>query len=320
MLVAGMVLASALLLTASGRLVPVAKGPVVVMLGRGGAANDAFYKAFRQTFTARHPFLATQVRWVTLPLADSREAHAHNLRRIAAEGVDLIVARNAAQAELAHEVVPASSLLFWSHVDPRRIGVVAELTRPGGTATGLWVEDELDAKRIELLLDAYPSVQRIGLLVDRSWLESGAGLVPGLQAFARARNAQLELVSAATLEAAVDQVDGPAKAIEAWYLPRSVISADGSLAQRLSERGKVVVAAYTPDIENGAHLSYAHDRTLVQPALADLAARILQGEPAGSIPVQTLHRYQLAVRLSNDARLPPLNPAVVRRADLVLRP
>jgi putative tryptophan/tyrosine transport system substrate-binding protein len=308
-------------LAVAHRCAPAGMRQRVLLLGLGSATNQAFFGAFREAFEARHPALAAGVQWVQLPADTPLAAYPQAIQRMADAGLSLVVARNGSQTETAHQMAPRAPLLFWSHVDPRTMGVVQSLAAPGGQATGLWVQDQLDAKRLELLLDAYPSLRRVGLLVDPVWLEDSTASLPGLQAQAQARGVTLSVHSAQTDAAALQALDSAAlRDVQAWLLPRTMLSADGAMAREIAARGKPVMAAHTPDVHLGAHLSYAHDRSLVQPTLADLAARILQGERPADIPVQTLHRYQLAVRISDDARLPPLNPALVRRADVVVRP
>ena len=54
--------------------------------------------------------------------------------------------------------------------DPVKSGLVASLARPGGNATGtVLLASDLDAKRLELLVEALPAPQRIALL----WIPDG---------------------------------------------------------------------------------------------------------------------------------------------------
>lgn len=294
---------------------------VVLLMGTSGTANVEFYDAFKQAFLERHPRLATQVRWLTPPPSSGNDQYARNVEYALRQGVDLIVARNAFQAQVAHRIAPRHALLFWSHVNPWQIGLLRDSPGITGMATGVWVNDEMDLKRLEVLLDAFPSLRHVGLLVDAAWMQVLGASVGPMQAYARAHGVQLEVVQADNGDAARTLVEQTTLGhIQAWCLPRTTLTADGQIAARLATLGRPVIAAHTPDVYLGAHLSYSHDRGLVHPALADLAARILEGEAPGSIPVQTPHRYQLAVRITNDSRLPPMNPAVVKRADLVVRP
>jgi putative ABC transport system substrate-binding protein len=70
----------------------------------------------------------------------------------------------------ANELKSATSkipIVFVLGQDPVRDGLVDGLARPGGNATGLsLMSDDLTAKRLALLKEAFPMLSRIGLLVD----------------------------------------------------------------------------------------------------------------------------------------------------------
>jgi putative ABC transport system substrate-binding protein len=70
----------------------------------------------------------------------------------------------------ANELKSATSkipIVFVLGQDPVRDGLVEGLARPGGNATGLsLMSDDLTAKRLSLLKEAFPKLSRIGLLVD----------------------------------------------------------------------------------------------------------------------------------------------------------
>jgi ABC-type uncharacterized transport system substrate-binding protein len=59
--------------------------------------------------------------------------------------------------------------------DPVRDGLVASINRPGGNLTGASVfSAELEAKRLELLVELVPKATLIGLLLDPNFSETHA--------------------------------------------------------------------------------------------------------------------------------------------------
>lgn len=293
----------------------------ILLMGSAGEPDYSFFQAFRQELTSRHPQLAARIQWNALVAVDADDEYIRELQRAALQRPALIVARNGFQAELAHRFAPEISLVFSSYTDPRKLGVVSSLTSRNERATGLWIDDEMDAKRIEVLLDAYPTLRHVGLIADQYWWQGVGDGTNRLQSMALERGVELSLVQVESVEEALRSIDSPqARHIQAWCLPRTLLSVDGRLVRHLAAQGKPVMVAHTPDIHIGAHLSYAQDKRFAMPALVDLAARIAYGEPAESIPIQTPQRYQLAVRISADRRLPPLDADVIRRADVVIRP
>jgi putative ABC transport system substrate-binding protein len=54
--------------------------------------------------------------------------------------------------------------------DPLALGLVASLARPGGNVTGISsLADELNTKRLEILKEAIPKLDRVGLLPGSSY-------------------------------------------------------------------------------------------------------------------------------------------------------
>jgi putative tryptophan/tyrosine transport system substrate-binding protein len=91
------------------------------------------------------------------------------LDRLAAElvshNVDVIVATSGAAALAAKRATTSIPIVMAESGDPVAIGLVTSLGRPGGNVTGLTVMDqEITAKRVQLLTDVAPRVSRIAVL------------------------------------------------------------------------------------------------------------------------------------------------------------
>lgn len=293
---------------------------IVFLTTEGSAALTASFQRFKEAFASRHPQLSRQSTIQTLQLpVDSTELR-HALSFIANQRPELLIAHTGAHAQAARKFAPQIRLVFSSYTDPRELGITSSLSRHPEPATGLWVNDELNGKRLELLLDAYAGLRVVAALGDADWYH-GIGLERDeMRTLAAQRGVELRLLQAESVEHAMALVESnQATSVQGWCLPRTSLSLDGRLVKRLSALGKPVMAAHTPDVFEGAHLSYAYDRAYQPMVLADLAARVLRGESPASIPIQTPERFQLVVRMADDPRLPPLSPAFVRRADLVIR-
>lgn len=252
---------------------------------------------------------------------DTEAAYVQSLREAALRRPTMFLARNTAQARLASEHAPEVNLVFSSYVNPQTAGIVSDLVRHSERATGIWIADHMDPKRLELLLDAFPGLTQVGLIADPDWDLHSGPVRQELGALAAARGVQLQVLVADSIESAQMAVDTPsARTVQAWCVPRTSLSNEPELINQLSRQGRLVMTAHVPDVRAEAHLAYALDRSALYADLADVVARVLQGESARDIPVQTPRRFQLAIRLSDDARLPRLNPEFVRRADVVVRP
>ncbi|MGQ0524831.1 MAG: ABC transporter substrate binding protein, partial [Betaproteobacteria bacterium] len=75
----------------------------------------------------------------------------------------VIVARGGPEALAFIPRTRTIPIVFWAANDPIQRGIVSSLPRPGGNATGIanigW---ELGGKRMQLLMEALPSVDRVG--------------------------------------------------------------------------------------------------------------------------------------------------------------
>jgi putative ABC transport system substrate-binding protein len=79
--------------------------------------------------------------------------------------VDLIVTTSGPSASAAKSTTSAIPIVMASSADPVAEGLVASLARPGGNVTGVSsLTPELNTKRLEILKDAVPKLDRVGLL------------------------------------------------------------------------------------------------------------------------------------------------------------
>lgn len=213
----------------------------------------------------------------------------------------------------------SEQVVFASHLDPVRRGIVPSLTQPGPGITGISQADTLHAKRLELLRDAYPHIRRVGVLADRSWWRDFSE-GDHFQAQAAALGLRVHVVLADTeaeLEAAMHAP--AAREMQGWYVPATTLSyfAEAAILQHLQRLGRPSMHTTLGEVERGAPLAYVQDTSFVFDAMADLTHRVLRGVDAGSIPVQGPRQFVLAVRPRETPAALRLHPSIVRRADRV---
>jgi putative tryptophan/tyrosine transport system substrate-binding protein len=293
----------------------------LVYLGTGSEHNDAGFQRLRRELQLRHPQLAERISLgFASDSADSRELAA-KLRSVAEQRPDLILAPNGRAAAAARQAAPDRPLVFGTFADPVRFNIVTSLEPRQEPATGVWISDDLDGKRLEILRDAYPWIRRVAILGDQDW---GRNVQAEQTLPAIAAKLGLEL----TILYAQSAQDGLALAraaepnqFDAWCLPRTGITVrdTAEFVQLFAAQRKALIVADTSEALKGAPLSYALDASFAWPALADLVARVLEGEPAGSIPIERPSRFVLAVRADGLATRSPPSADIMRRADLVIR-
>ena len=209
--------------------------------------------------------------------------------------------------------------VFYSAIDPVRAGLVRSLTAPGGAAAGISMADFTHEKRLEILREAVPSIRRVAVLTDSPWLQhfdGGATLVKAAERL----GLTLGIANADAPEDLDRLLNDPAFAdADAWYVPRTFVAdrAEARLIAHMRRIGKPAMFHAADQVARGAQMAYSQDASFVWPTLADLTARVLDGEDPATIPVERPRRYILSVRTGPETNAPPIAPAVIRRADRI---
>jgi putative ABC transport system substrate-binding protein len=90
----------------------------------------------------------------------------------------VIVTTGIGSALAAKAASATTSLVFLAGDDPVKFGLVASLSRPGGTATGVaWLTSELFTKRLGLVRELVPATALIGVLINPQIAITGTGCV-----------------------------------------------------------------------------------------------------------------------------------------------
>ena len=90
-------------------------------------------------------------------------------------------------------------IVFLVGEDPTRLGLVTSLARPSGNLTGInMLANELEAKRLQLLLQLVPQAQRIAVLVSPASVSNTERTLQDVEAAARSTGLQLQVLNANT--------------------------------------------------------------------------------------------------------------------------
>src|SRR5262249_11898565 len=90
---------------------------------------------------------------------------------------DVLVTASLASTRAAKQQTKTIPIVFRIPDDPVLLGLVESLARPGGNITGVASLDrELSGKRLELLLEAIPTIKRVGLLYSPTGVLTAAAL------------------------------------------------------------------------------------------------------------------------------------------------
>ncbi len=236
--------------------------------------------------------------------------------------VELIVTHGTPPVEAARKVAPSLPIVFATIGDPVGAGLVASLSRPGGNITGLsLLASDLSTKRLELMKETIPSLDRVAML----WNPANASLALQLrETEVAARSMGIGLISlpvqaAADLDPAIkDAYEQRAGAIittsDNMQVSRRMQIVESAMQYKLP-----VIAEYREIAEAGALLSYGPSRKDSWRRSAAYVDRILRGSAPADLPVEQPARFELVLNRKSAKRLSIEPPrTILVRADEVI--
>jgi putative ABC transport system substrate-binding protein len=238
-----------------------------------------------------------------------------------ATGVDLIVTFEDQCARAAMAATSTIPIVFVHTLDPLTSGYIDSLARPGGNITGPVSNLGLVAKRLELLEEIDPTLQRVLMLVDPA--------DPFVQTLERARRAAstlgLELVeraahSAADLERIFAELQpGEVGAVIVGSL--DLMTNQTHVIFDLAAKAELPLAGHRRQwAEWGELFAYGTDFPDAGRVAARYVDRILKGANPAELPVEQLSEFVLTLNLkrAEDFGL-TIPPAVLLRASEVIQ-
>ena len=254
-------------------------------------------------------------------------ADANRSRTYAAELValapDVILASASQSTSALLQTTRTVPIVFVNVVDPVGAGFVARLARPGGNATGFTpFEYSLSGKWLELSKEVAPNLTRIAILRDPA-IATGIGQFAVIQAMA-SPSFGVELSPIDVRDAGEIERDVAAFARESNG-GLIVTASSGAVAHReliimLAARHHLpAVYPFRYFVTSGGLISYGPDPTDQFRRAAGYVDRILKGEKAADLPVQSPTKYELAINLKTAKALGlTMPPSLLARAHQVI--
>jgi putative ABC transport system substrate-binding protein len=225
----------------------------------------------------------------------SAEGHYNRFPELAADlvrrQVSMIVAPATTPAALAaRAATTAIPIVFGVGDDPVKLGLVANLARPGGNATGInFFTAELAAKRLGLLRELLPAATRIAVLVNPADPIRVETIVGEVKTAASLIGLQIQVVNAST-----------SREIDAVFATLAVAPPDalfvgpdpffysrrGQLALQAARHAIPASYAVRDYAEAGGLMSYGTNITDAYHQVGVYAGRILKGAKPADLPVQ----------------------------------
>ena len=256
----------------------------------------------------------------------SADARLERLDGLAAElkaaNVDVIVTFGYPAALAAKKSAKDVPIVVTGAGDPVATGLVDGLARPGGNITGVTeLSTELSAKRLEILRDAVPGLDRVAML----WNAADLGMTLRYRAAEDA--ARVLGVKVQTLGVREPDDFDHAFAEMTHERPDAILMVSDALT--MLNRKRVVEFANTNSlptifetgalVHDGGLMSYGPKQSAIGEIAADLVARILRGARPADLPLEVPTHFELLINLKTAHALGITLPAtLLARADEVI--
>jgi putative tryptophan/tyrosine transport system substrate-binding protein len=215
-------------------------------------------------------------------------------------------------AKAATTTIP---IVFISAEDPVRLGLVASLARPGGNLTGInFLNNELAAKRMELLRELVPGAARVAVLVNPANATTAETTLRDAQAAARAMGLQVQVLNAGTSR----EINAAFASLGRERPDALFVGGDGFFNSRhvqivnLASR-HAVPATYADRLmaEAGGLMSYGSDIMDAWRQLGVYVGRILKGAKPADMPVVQSSKFELVINAETARMLGLTVPATL---------
>lgn len=237
--------------------------------------------------------------------------------------VDLIVATGGNATAIAAKAATATiPIVFTSSADPVQIGLVSNISHPGGNITGIsFLLIELIPKRLELLQKVIGQGRSIAYLNNPTGAGNAAAKT-ATESAARTLGIQLVVQDVST----PSEIDAAFATLSDKRIGAILLAGDplfyfqrDQLATLAARYNMPVSAGVREVVEAGGLMSYGANVAQAWHLVGTYAGRILKGEKPGDLPVQqsTVVEFVLNLRSAKALDL-TIPPAVLSLADEVI--
>jgi putative ABC transport system substrate-binding protein len=247
--------------------------------------------------------------------AEDRERIRRYAMELVALAPDVIVAGSGGIAIELKQMTRTVPIVFPTANDPVGTGLVENLARPGGNATGLTgFESEKTEKFLELLKEIAPRVNRVAVIRNPT-RGGGTASLSAITAAASPLGMEVSAVDLRDVEAIERGLAAFAQAPDGGLIVPPAALATTHRGAIISLAARYRLPAVYPlrlFVTDGGLMSYGPVTTELYPRAAGYIDRILKGEKPGDLAVEFPTRFELCVNLKTAKALGLDMPASLR--------
>ena len=278
---------------------------------------DPFRQALRERGFTEGSNLAFEFR-LQPGKAEELLAHANELVHRKADAILAVAPAGVRAAATATGSIPIVAVDLES--DPIASGFAANLARPAGNVTGLFLDfPEMGGKWLQLLKEAVPKLARVAVLWDPA---TGPNLLQGAEAAGSSLRVQLLRMEARGPADFARALDSAAmwKAQALLVLSSPFFnSARREIADLALKRRLPSIMPFPNFADDGGLMAYGPHLTSMFRQAGGIMAKVLQGARAGETAIERPTRFELVINLKTAKTLGVTVPQSLRvRADRVI--
>jgi ABC-type uncharacterized transport system substrate-binding protein len=234
--------------------------------------------------------------------------------------VDVLVAPGTPSALAAKQATSTIPIVLIVG-DPVAGGLVDSLAQPGGNLSGMaFFFAEICAKRVELMKEAIPSLNRVAVFVNPANPAMSIPLTT-MQETARALNIELVPIEVEAREdiPAVIATVATRRAQALVAIEDPLITSNAGQIARLAVQNGLPMIGFKPQAEAGALLEYGVDLADLFSRSATFVDKILKGTAPADLPIERAVKFEVVINLKTAKALDiELPTSLLLRADEVI--
>ncbi len=300
---------------------PAGKVPRIGVMSSGSAASPELADTLRRGL-AELGWVEGQTILIEWRYAEGRpERYPALIAELVRLKVDLIVAGGGTPgAQAAKRATSTIPIVLPAVGDPVATGLVSSLARPGGNVTGLsMLNTEISAKRLELLREVLPKIERVAVLSDPAAHTPDLGAT---QAAAPSLRLRLQVLSVGRPEEFGGVIEAARKAdAEALIVLASPVfnTYRRQLIDLAAQNRLIAVYEHRAFPDAGGLMSYGPNLKDMNRRAARYVDKILKGAKPADLPIEQPTVFELVINMKTAKTLGLTIPAsVLARADRVI--